>query len=914
MAEHLGDTLGDAGLAGEGARELAHGGHLRGGGRGLREPLTEDGGEHLVGVGRLDQRKVGVLGERDVGGVRLSEREFQDIAVVGFLGAGLRDDAEQTGLRDRALSRGEIGGGEAGETHAGGEDGVFEHEVGFARQQAAHGFGDGRRLALTEGQAFEPATDFGLIGGRELGEEFGVGLGLGELEGLMGGEHGGVRGLPFRGPADAVDHARDVGRTLQAGRAMRIPGAGVEDDERAVRGFHDVGQVRALAVDGEEFVLGGTIGGAFLLQLIAQDLLGVVHGHHQLQVRGIGGPRMTVRGDGVGVLPEGAAAGHHVAELAEDGHPLVGAREVGDDAQEVRTLIDAAELPLHEGVDAWAAEIKVGGPDQFAGRREIEAGGVVGAAERVPADVGAVGQHRPDAAVEAGMHEGAVLLLDGVSLATVRPIEAAVGMQTRAVAVRAVGGPLETADEQLALVRDAVAVGVGEFPDARGVGHVEASVEEVRALRVSQFVREDGATFEHAVLVAILQEEDAVGKDGLELLRAPIYASGVAHEQATLVIDASHRGIGNHRSGGGDDHLKTRWQLGLRGVQRDLLLGELEEARTVGVGRKLLAVAVSGGLGGAPLLLEGAEREELEATDEHLGGFDLQEDAALAGLHLEGLVHLHAVDEILEGVALGDDLETGPLARRRLDVVLAAETKRVLPVDVALLPVETAALHGLARIAGRPDLLLVAIQADLGADRRLEHGAVRELRREDEDVAHAAFDDLGLDAGHPAAAHGALRAEAVHEDAVVARGLGALAPGLFAPLELDDQMVVLEAVERRDAAVAVAADVEQAVGLELEDVLRVVDDVGLRVDVHLGLSFAEQVEHVDLLGDGLRDGFRRQDDLGDRLLVLRGQSDDGQQREHECGEGLGSHGVKGKTAEGHRCSDPPVTLQSFRIY
>ena len=107
-------------------------------------------------------------------------------------------------------------------------------------------------------------------------------------------------------------------------------------------------------------------------------------------------------------------------------------------------------------------------------------------------------------------------------LATVRPIEAAVGVETRAVAIRAVGGPLEAADDELALVRDAVAVGIGELPDARGVGHVEAAVQEVGALRVGELVREDGAAFEHAILVAILQEEDAVGKDGLELLRVQL--------------------------------------------------------------------------------------------------------------------------------------------------------------------------------------------------------------------------------------------------------------------------------------------------------------------------------------------------------------------------------------------------------
>ena len=350
----------------------------------------------------------------------------------------------------------------------------------------------------------------------------------------------------------------------------------------------------------------------------------------------------------------------------------------------------------------------------------------------------------------------------------------------------------------------------------------------------------------------------------------------------------------------------------LQPALRQLSLRQFEELRAVGIGGEFLAVAMAGRLGGAPLLLERAERVEFEATDEHLGGFDLQEDAALAGLALEGFVHLHAVDEILERVALGDHLETRPLAEGRLDVILAAETEGVLPVDVALLPVEAAALHGLARGARGPHPLLVAVATDLGADRSLEDGAVGELGREDEDVAYAAFDDLGFDAGHPAATHGALRAEAVDEDAVVARGLGALAPGLLTPLELDDEVVVLEAIVRGDATVAVAADVEESVRLELEDVLRVVDDIGLGVDVHLGLSFAEEVEHVHFLGDGLRDGFRRQDDLGDRLLALRGKSGDGQQREHEGGEGVSSHGVKEE--EGRSGLDVPTLPSLFNPF
>ena len=318
------------------------------------------------------------------------------------------------------------------------------------------------------------------------------------------------------------------------------------------------------------------------------------------------------------------------------------------------------------------------------------------------------------------------------------------------------------------------------------------------------------------------------------------------------------------------------------GRGRGLRLDVVRSGMRVGTGR----------LGRRPLLGESADGVQLITTDVHLRGLGLQLEAPLAGLHIEGFVHLHAIDEIDERIALGDHLETGPLAEGRLDVILAAEAYDVLPVGVALGPVQAAAFHGLAGRAGGPHLLFVAVETDFGADRGLEDGAVRELGREDEDVAHAAFDDLGLDAGHPVAAYRALRPEAVHEDTAIAGAGLPLTPGLLAPLELDHEMVVAIGTERGDGPVTFAAHDEITIRSELEDGLRIAGDIELGVDEELGLSLAEELEQVDLLGDGLRDRFRRQDDLSDRLLALRGQSDDGQQREHEGGDGVVFHGVK----------------------
>ena len=229
MTEHPGDALRDTGLAGERARQLTHGGDLRGGRRGLREPLAKDRREDRIGVRRLDQGEISILGEGVVSGIGLAERELQDVAVVGLLDASLRDDAEETGLRDGTFDGSEIGSSETGETHTRGENGVLEHEVSLTCQEATDGRGDGRRLGLTEGQSFKPATDDRLVGGRKLGEKFGIGLHRGGCKGTVRLGDGLMGGLPFGGATHAVDRARDIGHALQTGRAMRIPSAGVED-------------------------------------------------------------------------------------------------------------------------------------------------------------------------------------------------------------------------------------------------------------------------------------------------------------------------------------------------------------------------------------------------------------------------------------------------------------------------------------------------------------------------------------------------------------------------------------------------------------------------------------------------------------------------------------------------------------
>ena len=138
--------------------------------------------------------------------------------------------------------------------------------------------------------------------------------------------------------------------------------------------------MRAFAVEGEEIVLRRLISGTLGLEFKTDDLLGIVVGDEKVEVIRTGRKGMVGGRDPVATLPEGAAAGNDVTEFLEDRHTLVGAREVGDDAQEIRALIDAAELPLHEGIDARAAKIEVDGAHDLAGRGKVDAGRIIGAA------------------------------------------------------------------------------------------------------------------------------------------------------------------------------------------------------------------------------------------------------------------------------------------------------------------------------------------------------------------------------------------------------------------------------------------------------------------------------------------------------------------------------------------------------
>jgi hypothetical protein len=120
-------------------------------------------------------------------------------------------------------------------------------------------------------------------------------------------------------------------------------------------------------------------------------------------------------------------------------------------------------------------------------------------------------------------------------------------------------------------------------------------------------------------------------------------------------------------------------------------------------------------------------------------------------------VHKIAVENRGDAVAVADDFETVPLAVRALDIARAAVAEGIRPVGIATPPVDApAALHDCFAAGLKEDRLVFAACLDG------EAGGI--LSAHDDEVAHAALDDLHLDRLEPVPVRRIVRADAVHED------------------------------------------------------------------------------------------------------------------------------------------------------
>ena len=334
-----------------------------------------------------------------------------------------------------------------------------------------------------------------------------------------------------------VDRAEDVGLgELGAGATELIPAAGVDHEQAAIAVLQHVGGMEVHVVAHEKIAVGAGEGRAVGPQLVAGDLV-------QVEERGEEVVLVARAKDVVLVAAQSArCAGAELDEGLRQFWPGAFHRAV------VEHIVLLAEDRAVGGVadavaEARLAEVDEGaGEEDFALAREGHTDRVVHAARHDDVEPCAVGPHAEDVR-GAVLQDGAVA--ERVGLFGERafgPVEEAVRPEIGTVDVVGAAGEGAALEPFLAFVGHAVAIGVGEFPDARRPGDIDGTGVPETALREHDLVREDDGRVVDAVAVGVFQAKDAM-RGVLELLGGRgVGAGGIGHVEPAAIVDASADG------------------------------------------------------------------------------------------------------------------------------------------------------------------------------------------------------------------------------------------------------------------------------------------------------------------------------------------------------------------------------------
>ena len=178
------------------------------------------------------------------------------------------------------------------------------------------------------------------------------------------------------------------------------------------------------------------------------------------------------------------------------------------------------------------------GEDHFALSRKRDADRIVHAAGHHHVEVGAVRFRAVDVRGAILQHAAVAERVRLLIERALGPVEIAIRPKIRAVNVVRAAGQRPALEPFLALVSHAIAVGVGELPDAGRSGDVNGAVMPEAALRKHHLAGKDGGLVERAVAVNVFKAEHAMRRI-LELLGGFVVRSGrISDIEPALVIKA----------------------------------------------------------------------------------------------------------------------------------------------------------------------------------------------------------------------------------------------------------------------------------------------------------------------------------------------------------------------------------------
>lgn len=225
-----------------------------------------------------------------------------------------------------------------------------------------------------------------------------------------------------------------------------------------------------------------------------------------------------------------------------------------------------------------------------------------------------------------------------------------------------------------------------------------------------------------------------------------------------------------------------------------------------------------------------SQRMQFQLSEKDFRAFALQKDFTAARADFKRFIDHRAVESNPDVAAVAKALKPVPFTVRLLHVAWPAKIHLVLPLAIFSEPVETSptvnreALSG--ALPGRP-AVGIAFWCNLGRDARNDGGAVGISTAQEQEVSGRTLKNIALNRRLESAlaiVAVAVRSGAVDENPRVARSVDALAPGpvCLAPLELGDELIVLEFLLSAQVTQSIAGDVNHPIG-DREDMARIAE-------------------------------------------------------------------------------------------
>ena len=237
----------------------------------------------------------------------------------------------------------------------------------------------------------------------------------------------------------------------------------------------------------------------------------------------------------------GHAGNGDMTEIVDLGKEIPRSREFLEDLLLIPARIGPAMDPVGESVAAWSTVKEIYGADDFSFLGEIDFHGIVHSTAGKGFHVAAPDRRGPDAGSLAFIENGpGIRIGNGMSLATMTPVDSPVRVEERTMNVGGVPGEIETRSQFFPDLGNSVPVFIGKTPQAGRGHHVEGVVDPEGPLGKGELVGEGGCLVINAVAIGIFEETNRIRRFGEKLFLFQVHSRVLGDEESAPVIERCH--------------------------------------------------------------------------------------------------------------------------------------------------------------------------------------------------------------------------------------------------------------------------------------------------------------------------------------------------------------------------------------